>query len=526
MAPQRNRDSSRHTSSATPGPSRQIVSKRGSLNRRQNSIEPSLTPIRRLRHKNAGKISVQGIFNGLNPDEASNSMKLIKEEFNRFMAEQGKGKGRAIDPEEDIEAESDSHSDEETDKDESDMAEEEVQERIDGKQMSEEQRYQQLVVFWGKRNWSTIFSFYTEYDSKSTLKLSSWNRFISWFWQALSKEHMAEQQDVLQRLRTSTSLAPKVADKPHVSALGLQLEEDVLRDYQKVLRSLNTEDLSKLVQRFHLAKLYGSHCAYVAHLRLRPMNPQTARQTVNQILSTFFSQKQGKKISIQTIKNQVQAGRHWHEFMHANETRGFGVGLTLLLPTRKFADLAHTTSDDVWTFLYQCLPKMPRRLIDLAKSLEPIGNALQTEGIGNVKIPLLGYELRAATDLTKLDTAKFEACRVSYPDLDCKAAFRTIAAFHRTEDPNKIPNLVRNEWELKNLRDGHAYLDEADRAERSGYRRGVVLRAHARGRFAQAASDAESSEDTDESSEDSSTTTTTQLDIATPIPASGNSTQV
>ena len=64
---------------------------------------------------------------------------------------------------------------------------------------------------------------------------------------------MAEQQDLLERIRTHTTSAPKVDEARYLPGARLQLEENVLPDYQKVLRSLNTEDISQIAQRFTLA---------------------------------------------------------------------------------------------------------------------------------------------------------------------------------------------------------------------------------------------------------------------------------
>ena len=77
---------------------------------------------------------------------------------------------------------------------------------------------------------------------------------------------------------------------------------------------MNTEDLSHISQRFTLPSLYISHTAYVSHLRLKNITPQTAGNTVNQIPTNSFSMRQGKQFSIQTVKNQVKHGSHWHDF--------------------------------------------------------------------------------------------------------------------------------------------------------------------------------------------------------------------
>jgi len=495
MAPQRQNQSSSRRSSVAPGISRNRVSNQAP---RHHNSSPNMTPIRRFkRHRDAGSLSAEGLFHGLNSKEASDSMELIQHEFERFMANREKGKGKAREDGTDIEEEDDSAIDDAADSRGLGMEEETGDEEEQGVQKgkyTQEERYQHLLAFWEKRKWSQFFSLYKRYDAKAKFPLSQWNRYVNRFWATLTKDHMADQQDVLERIRTHSTIAAKVDETKYLPAARFELEEKVLRDYQKVLRSLNTEDISRISQRFTLATLYTSHYEYVKHLRSLNVTGQTASKTVNQILSNYFTERQGKPMSIQNIKNQVQAGRHWYELMTSSDTAHFGLGLVVLLPTRKFSNMAFI-ADDIWTFLLKQIPQVPQIVLDLGVAMNSIGQAVQVEGIGNVTAPLLGYELRKAVDLPELNRDSFNACLATYPTLDIKAAYRTIKVAKRTTNPDRVQDLVQKEWERKNQRDAHEFLARADQVERSAQRESLILRRQGRDRLSKVATEIEHSED-------------------------------
>lgn len=518
MAPQRPGQTTSRRQSGTSGARRTRISEQSWLPHTSGNSGSSMTPIRRFQqHCRTGNLSAEGLFQGLNRQEALDSMELIKHEFTRFMAAQEKGKGNAESNSTDIEPEEnragddvdnpDTKGDTAAMEDSGDETDTVVAGRHDGQRgkWTEEERYQHLALFWGKRNWGRFFSLYKEYNqtAKSSVPVSKWNRFVNWFWTTLTQKHMAEEQDLLERIRTHTTSASSVDAAKYLPGAQLELEQNVLRDYQRMLRSMNTEDMSCVSLRFTMASLYNSHTAYVSHLRLKKITPQTATKTVNQILANYFSKRQGKPISIQIVKSQVQQGCHWHELMFSTESKYLGLGLVLLLPTRKFSNTAEIATDDFWTFVCQQIPKLPQRVLDLALAMQPIGEASQLEGIGNVSVPLLGYELRQAVslDIKDLERDKFDACLATYPTLDIKAAFRNIKASKRTSNPDRIQDLVRKEWERKNKRDGDAFLDKADEIERTAARQTIILRRHARDRLSRVAS--QGTESDTESSDDS-----------------------
>lgn len=519
MAPQRPEQAATRRQSRTPRASRNRISEPSSVSQAGLNGGPSMTPIRRFQnHRRAGSLSAEGLFQGLNRQQAMDSMELIQHEFTRFMAAQDKGKGPAgsnstdIDVEEHDTCDDVDNANSKEDANAMEASGDETDTVVAGRQggrkgkWTEEERYDHLALFWGNRRWGRFFSLYKEFDqsnSKSPVPVSKWNRFVTWFWNTLTQEHMSDQQDLLQRIRTHKSYAPKVDSTKYLPGARLELEQNVLRDYQRMLRSMNSENLSRIAQRFTMASLYNSHTAYVRHLRLKNISPQTASKTVNQILATYFSEQQGKPISIQIVKNQVQQGRHWHELMFSTESKHLGLGLVVLLPTEKFSNIAETATDNLWTFVCQQIPKLPQRVLDLALAMQPIGEAIQVEGLGNVSVPLLGYELREAVSLniTDLERDKFNACLTTYPTLDIKAAFCTIKASKRTANPDRIQDLVRKEWEAKNKRDGDAFLDRADQIERSAVRETIMLRRHGRDRLSKVASEGSASDT--ESSDDS-----------------------
>jgi hypothetical protein len=183
-------------------------------------------------------------------------------------------------------------------------------------------------------------------------------------------------------------------------------------------------------------------------------------------------------VSVQKIQNQVKEGRHWHELLSCRATRQMGAGLLLLLPVSSFGDIVRKTTDPIWTFLLNTLPNLCPRILELAKALTPISEAIDTEGIGLITYPLLGYELRSPTNIHNLTRSELQACLNSYERLRIPNALRVIKSYRRGQNPDKIRELVRGDWERKNKRDGNAFLQRADDVERSAQRQIKSLRLH------------------------------------------------
>jgi hypothetical protein len=147
-----------------------------------------------------------------------------------------------------------------------------------------------------------------------------------------------------------------------------------------------------------------------------------------------------------------------------------GAGLLLLLPVSSFGDIVRKTADPIWTFLLNNLPNLCPRILELAAGLTPIAEAIQSQGIGLITYPLLGYEMRSPTNMHDLNRSELEACLNTYKNLRIPDALRAIQSHGRVRDPDKIAELVRRDWERKNERDGSAFLQRAREVERSAQR--------------------------------------------------------
>jgi hypothetical protein len=158
------------------------------------------------------------------------------------------------------------------------------------KQCRELNQINQPRVFWGKRQWSSRFDLYQNYDGSVNLQISWWNRLLSWIWSALAPEHMTAMHNVLYRLCTDTSMLPNIHIDPNSGRMQSRLQEKVIQDYHIVLRSCTDQDIGHIVQRFHLADLFQSHSAYVQHFHnTKCLAWQTARHEVNRILVQVFT---------------------------------------------------------------------------------------------------------------------------------------------------------------------------------------------------------------------------------------------
>ncbi|RPA91809.1 hypothetical protein L873DRAFT_1848079 [Choiromyces venosus 120613-1] len=384
-----------------------------------------------------GSISASGYFEGRDHQQASKSMDLLQQEYQRFLTSLlEEGHHSIVNPG----SPHTSHEQNMYEDTGGSMSEPRLQvdESEVGEDIANSGRLQVVGV----------------YDGCSMLNISTWHRLVNWLWTTLSEEHMSELQGILYLLRTNQSMMPTVNNSRHSGIAGSQLHIDLVRKYHKVIRSMSTKDISCLTQCFYLVNLFKSHEAYVEEFHKQGIATQTAHQKVNYLLYDVFNSELGTIVSQQMINNHVKEGWHWYEVLHIRETQHFGDGLLLLLPARGYADIARKTADSVWTFLLPQICNISPRIINLAITLQPIAKALQTKGTGHVDVALLRYELRSPTNLHELTRSHFNACLTSYPDLDVKDTLRTIGLLGRTDDPDRILAQARPDSYSRNLDDG------------------------------------------------------------------------
>jgi len=173
--------------------------------------------------------------------------------------------------------------------------------------------------------------------------------------------------------------------------------------------------------------------------------------------------------------NHLKEGRHWLELLNTPSIKPYGYGLLLLLPVDGYAHFARKTSDSVWNFFLQNIPNISRRVTDLALALQPLAESLQSQGMGNVDSPMLGYELRLPTNLHDVSRREFHACLASYPDLEINKALELIKARKRTDNPDNIPTLIRQNWRQNNQRDAHFLQTRANNLRHSSQRQITTL---------------------------------------------------
>ena len=476
MSPQ-SENSSRISTSRVSEQARQDVQ----LHNAQRSVADSHSiPVRHLSLLMDGSISASGFFEGLDREQADRSFKHLHEEYQGFLARRGEQPSPTCCTQRvttnDV-GNSNNNSDQNRSVDE--ISTDERMEEIDAnegeieettgiaKEDADQKRYDELEAFWGKRHWRRAFHLFNQYDGTTRLTISVWNQLLSWFWMALTAEHMSNLQGSLSRLRDATSGMANANYVRNVSVERSALQANLIRTYYKVIRSENTQDITHITHRFHLINLYDSHTIYVDEYRGKGMALQVARQRVNEKLFEIFNAELSMTISHQMICHHLKEGRHWYEILHNRETAAFGHGLVVLLPVRNCVTLPRKTGDSIWQFIFTQITSISYRLVELAQALQPIGKALQSKGIGKVHVPLIGYELRSHVSLHELVRSEFNACLARYPHLNISDALRTIAARGRSEDPDQIERLVRQQWEARTLREGEAMLKEAEVLEKS-----------------------------------------------------------
>ncbi|KAG0127038.1 hypothetical protein HOY82DRAFT_542193 [Tuber indicum] len=301
-----------------------------------------------------------------------------------------------------------------------------------------QQEYQKHRIDWGKRNWGHIFELFDKYEGDSTLTVPAWFKLLEWFWSTLSKPHMSELQGVLQRIRT---IERRTAQNETYRANGTERtleQQELIRAYNKIIRLENLENLNLINKRLWLVALYENHTSYSEKICGSGKMLQQRQQQVNQFIYQIFNREIMIQVTMQTIKNHIKEGRHWHEVLFGKETRSFGYGLLFLLPVHGYKDLARKTSNPVWTFLLQQIPPMSRRITDLAKAFHPIMKATDSQVSASVTVSLLGYELMVPIDLDNATGADFKACIRAYPNLHIKNTLKMIQIYGRLKEPQSI----------------------------------------------------------------------------------------
>jgi hypothetical protein len=312
------------------------------------------------------------------------------------------------------------------------------------------QQYEELKVYWSKRNWCHIFERFDKYAGGTALSLTAWSKLLEWMWSALSKEHMSELHGVSQRLRSSRRRIPSSVRYNEKGIERSESQEELIRAYHAVIRSETSEDLNTITQRLALVALYTEHISYSEEFRGNGKSRQQRQQDVNRTLHKIFNRELDTRVSIQMIKNHVKEGRHWYEMLNMQETRHFGYGLLLLLPARGYKNICRTTSEPVWLFLLQQIPNMSQRIIDLAKALQPVGKAIMSQGSGSVVVPLLGYEIRTPVNLHDISTNDFNDCLIRYTDLPIANVFKIIQQCGRPRTTDEMLELLQAVRESSN----------------------------------------------------------------------------
>ena len=243
-----------------------------------------------------GSISASGYFAGLDRDQAQHSFRLLHEEYGRHIGQHdgspmgdccwsgqsadvevdesdarithgddgGGGDDNdegADDTDADADADADAHADADADAD-ADPDVDSEKPKICKAQMQdqrEKQMYEELTIFWGKRNWRRIFELYTLYEGPTELKVTWWNRLVSWLWSALSSEHMQSLQATLHMLRTPTFSLPDLTYEREGGKERSELQQALIRTCYRVMRSEDKQDLARIVQRYYLTRMYGAH---------------------------------------------------------------------------------------------------------------------------------------------------------------------------------------------------------------------------------------------------------------------------
>ncbi|KAG0128058.1 hypothetical protein HOY82DRAFT_541601 [Tuber indicum] len=252
-------------------------------------------------------------FQGLNLNEGKRLMESLQREYQEFLHSVNKNRsgGNASD---EVEEQLDVEMVDE-------IAPEEVEDRTNSIPNRKQQEYQKHRIDWGKRNWGHIFELFDKYEGDSTLTVPAWSKLLEWFWSTLSKPHMSELQGVLQRIRT---IERRTAHNETYRANGTERtleQEELIRSYNKIIRLENLENLTLINKRLWLVALYENHTSYSERIRGSGKTLQQRQQQVNQFIYQIFNREMMIQVTMQTIKNHIKEGRHWHEVLFSKETR-------------------------------------------------------------------------------------------------------------------------------------------------------------------------------------------------------------
>ncbi|PWW77197.1 hypothetical protein C7212DRAFT_343003 [Tuber magnatum] len=148
------------------------------------------------------------------------------------------------------------------------------EQQVDDKDNKE---YLEMHVFWGKRNWRRIFDLFQHYKGGPTLTLSAWNRLLQWVWSILGQEHMSEIQGIIQRLRSTGQRVPYHAKCNEDRVLRSLPQRNLICAYHKVIRSQDAQGNRAILQRFAIANLYYTYIAYITEFCAKVRNLQKAQ---------------------------------------------------------------------------------------------------------------------------------------------------------------------------------------------------------------------------------------------------------
>ncbi|KAG0127685.1 hypothetical protein HOY82DRAFT_613197 [Tuber indicum] len=336
-------------------------------------------------------------FQGLNLNEGKRLMESIQREYQEFLHSVNK-EGSVVNASDEGEVYVDVEMVDE-------IAPEEEEDPANSIPDRKQQEYQKYRIDWGKRNWGHTFELFDKYEGDSTLTVPAWSKLLEWFWSTLSKPHMSELQGVLQRIRT---IERRTAQASTYRANGTERtleQQELIRAYNKIIRLENLENLTLINKRLWLVALYENHTSYSEKIRGSGKTLQQRQQQVNKLIYQIFNREMKIQVTMQTIKNPIKEGRHWHEMLFGKETRSFGYGLLFLLPVHAF---------------------------------HPIMKAIDRQGSAFVTVSLLGYELTVPIDLDNATRADFKACIQAYPNLHIKNTLKMIQTYGRLKDPQSI----------------------------------------------------------------------------------------
>ena len=107
-------------------------------------------------------------------------------------------------------------------------------------------------------------------------------------------------------------------------------------------------------------------------------------------------------------------------------TQSHSTGLLHLVRITNFVDVDRKYFDSVWTFFLCVLFNLCPLILQLTDVRTPILQTNLTQGIENVTLLLLGYEVRVASSLYELWQTELDTCLSSHLDVVISAVLPTI----------------------------------------------------------------------------------------------------